>query len=241
MCGVCDGPCPFWNVRACLPLLRRYYHGKRGVRRWLRSAVRRHRSIYRYIAASAGVRFLVDSSKNVAWHRAQLRWKAQWRGVQPTLLYLARDGRAVVNSYLRKYPERTIASVTQWWMRDKVERDQLWKDFPGPRYRMRYEDLAQNPSVEIRKLCAFLGVSFQPAMIDFWNFDHHLIGGNRVTRSQLNSDVTPGSWHTGYYDGPPTIRLDLRWREELAPDAQEHFERYAGALNRELRFEGLGC
>ena len=238
LCGVCGSACPFWNTRPIVPLLGSYFAGGRGARRLLVAAVRRHRSIYRYLARSAGVHILVDSSKDVRWYRRQLHFTRHWRRVEPILVYLVRDGRAVVNSVLRKYPERSISSVTERWIEDKKERDRLWTDFPGARYRLRYEELALHPNIETRKLCAFIDVPFEPDMIHFWEFDHHLIGGNRVTRSQVRRGVSPGEWHNGYYDQPPAIRLDLRWKTELPSTFQEHFERVAGDFNRELRFDG---
>ena len=37
---------------------------------------------------------------------------------------------------------------------------------------MRYEDLAADPAAETRRLCEFLGVDWEPTMLDYGRFDH---------------------------------------------------------------------
>jgi Sulfotransferase family len=37
---------------------------------------------------------------------------------------------------------------------------------------VRYEDLAADPAAETRRLCEFLGVAWEPAMLDYGRFDH---------------------------------------------------------------------
>lgn len=41
-----------------------------------------------------------------------------------------------------------------------------------PGHTVRYEDLASDPVTETRRLCAFLGVEWEPGMVDYGAFDH---------------------------------------------------------------------
>ncbi|WP_412545754.1 hypothetical protein [Maricaulis sp. MIT060901] len=71
-------------------------------------------------------------------------------GGVPALLFLTRDGRAVVNSRIRKYPERDPSDQIRQWA-DKIGTSEtLFNAFDGPKMRVRYEKLATGPEVVTR-------------------------------------------------------------------------------------------
>lgn len=41
-----------------------------------------------------------------------------------------------------------------------------------PGFTVRYEELTAEPETVVRELCGFLGVPFQPAMLDYGRFGH---------------------------------------------------------------------
>lgn len=85
--------------------------------------------------------------------------------------------------------------------------------------RVRYEDLATRPEREVKRICAFLGMDYQPTMLDFCSVTHHVVNGNRM-RAQKDS----------------RIRLDCGWEAEMDTAVRKYFDRNAGAINRRLGY-----
>lgn len=242
ICGICNEDCRFWLGSASTRILLRHCSRGLNIRSLMGEACRYQRSIYAYLAEWFGYSILVDSSKYPAWIRRQLRYRRHRKEMTPFLLHLTRDGRAVINSHIRKYPERGVKKITEEWIRLTKEILNLYEGFDGPRYRVAYEDLASRPDETISEICRFLGVDYVPSMLSFWEHEHHNIDGNAGTRSLIASKnkpvVKPGVWHNGYYDNMGrAIKLDLRWKEELAANSLEYFEKHAGDLNRSFRYD----
>lgn len=89
--------------------------------------------------------------------------------------------------YLLRHPAATAASWTNAhpnWPADRIEKDVLRYMRALERVRtahdggltVRYEDLTTQPEVEIERLCAFIGVDAEPAMIDYGQADHGSFG-----------------------------------------------------------------
>jgi hypothetical protein len=88
-------------------------------------------------------------------------------------------------------------------------------------FRLRYEDLAQNPEATGRRLCEFAGLAFEPAMLDLSLATRHMVNGNDTRFAPAKG-----------------FRLDERWRSELTVEDLEYFERYGGgSMNRRLGYE----
>ena len=91
-------------------------------------------------------------------------------------------------------------------------------------------------------------------MLQYWQKDHHMIAGNLGPRllifkyrEQFGGDEI-GYWsevnkddkyvNQSYYDQLGlTIRMDLRWKEELSEAQQDEFEVIAGDLNQRYAYE----
>lgn len=248
ICGICEQSCKYWKESASLPTLHRYFCQGWSLKIIRRELYRYHRSIYSYLANWFNYSIFVDSSKNPDWIRSQLRYRRNWQSMTPILIHLTRDGRAVINSFLRKFPELGIEKITHRWLRSTSQHIKLYKKFDGPKFSIAYESLASRPEKMVRELCQFLDIEFFPDMLNYWEHEHHQIGGNTGARSLISQEsnenrkikpVKPGDWHEGYYKNMgKTIKLDLRWKQELPPAYQEYFERHAGELNRLFSFNG---
>lgn len=66
-----------------------------------------------------------------------------------------------------------------------------------------YRDLATDTAVELRRLDAWIELPFEPAQIEYWQFDHH--GSQKVRYDWVKEQKK-----TGYFD--------LRWKEFFAPE-----------------------
>jgi hypothetical protein len=246
-CNFCQDNCPYWHHKIELSVLRRYLGKKHKIVDSFRS--RFEKSLHFYLSERFGSDILIDSSKSVAWIAAQISQSQPGKNIQPILLYVVRDGRAVVNSYLRKYPERGIEGVTLEWKHKIEEMNAYYRAFAFKKYIVRYENLVLEPVRILRELCELLDIPFEAKMQDYWASDHHTIAGNAGTRlmvekyralsSQNPADIAPTghSWHKSYYDKLPVgIYLDLRWKEELSAENQQYFASLAGELNRPFEY-----
>ncbi len=222
VCKLCGEGCPLWSSFS-----------------WDRGA-----PLYAQISITTGRPVVIDSTKNVAWIGERLAELER----PPALIFLERDGRAVINSRIRKYPDRPVERLIDDW-RVQIERTQeLYEAFRGRRCRLRYEELASDAEGVVRRLCGLLELPFEPAMLAFERHEHHPLGGNNgaqylVARSRFEDpgaafvELLPRN-RRYYLEHEAAIRLDLRWRSELAPRHRSLFERLAGDVNRDLRWEG---
>jgi hypothetical protein len=258
ICGICIGRCRFWDDRASYGVLRRFFSRRTPYRKIIAKLMQWTNNPYKYIFMWSQKNLVIDSSKQPGWFRARMKPHYTWSGMTPYLVYLCRDGRAVVNSYFRKYPERGIANIVTNWKNQIMKMNDFYQAFPADhRIKVRYEELATDPDKTLGVLCRFLGVDFESAMLRYWEHDHHTLMGNLGTktliyryRSQQESstsafleELNRGDRYfaSGYYGGEGLqIRLDVRWREELSREQVDAFEAMGGDVNAEWAWEGDG-
>lgn len=219
-CKICGDDCAFWNGF-----------------RWDTS-----RGLYEQVAAHSGARIIVDSSKKPDWISARAG-ELRSGGHEARLIILTRDGRAVVNSRLRKYPGREPAGQIAEWMEQIEAAHALAGVFPGPVLYLAYEELATDPEQTARRLANFVGAPYDPSMLAFSSREHHPLGGNNgtqfiATRGRPGgAGLEPGARSAAYYrDHPDEIRLDLRWKDEFSPEHAALFEDMAGVLNQPMKW-----
>jgi len=220
-CKVCGETCPVWSD----------FH-------WDQA-----RPLYRQVARHTGSRIIVDSTKNPAWISARSK-ELMDDDDRAVLIFLKRDGRAVLNSRFRKYPDRDAASQIQSWM-DQIEASRaLFEAFTGPKIAIRYEELATRPEAVVREICAVADIAYHPDMLAFQDGDSHPMGGNTGTqfvaaRDKVADDpdailkLTPRT-HDYYARHAGDIRLDLRWKTEMSEDNFALFNTLAGGFNADM-------
>ncbi|MEM9002337.1 MAG: sulfotransferase [Cyanobacteria bacterium P01_F01_bin.86] len=189
---------------------------------------------------------LVDSSKYPDWVTRQLDASEFRRGpLQAYVIHAVRDGRAVLNSYLRAFPELTVESVSKRWLKNLEDCEHLYNTLPTDRrLQVRYESLATNPNDVMRQVCAFLEVPFEPEMLAYWQHDHHYIAGSRSAKALIaryrNQPVPSNTQevHGEYYSNMElTIKLDQRWKNELEAEKVEQFYEIVGDRNRPFEWD----
>jgi Sulfotransferase family len=224
VCRLCGSNCPVWGD--------------------LR--VEEGEDLYEVLSRRTKRPIVFDSSKGITWIRHQMK---HLRGAVPLrLIVLTRDGRAVVNSRLRKRPEISARQHATAWTEQMRGIEDLASNWPGSVHRLRYEELTSRPERTVRALADFLGVAFDPGMLDPWNSDQHPLGGNagplllllrEHARSAVAGVISPDQKTRDWYDAHPRgILLDLRWKRELGTDELAVFEEVAGERNRAYAWEG---
>jgi hypothetical protein len=148
-------------------------------------------------------------------------------------VHIIRDGRDVCLSVLNwNKAERTVGRYASW-EEDPVSTTALWWERkvrkgredgaalgPGLYHEMLYEDLVEDQERECKRLCEFLGVPYDDAMIRFHEGRERVKPGRSAKSAWLR--VTSG----------------LRdWRTEMCTGDVERFEAAAGNLLEELGYE----
>ena len=84
-----------------------------------------------------------------------------------TIIHLIRDGRSCAVSRVRRWGARSIPELAHGWCfaaNSTREAGRLY----GDRYReVRYEDLVRAPEAALRNVCSWIGVPFDPVMLDY--------------------------------------------------------------------------
>lgn len=140
-------------------------------------------------------------------------------------VHLIRDGRDVSLSLAESFergPQSAAQGALYWSARVDAGRRQ--GDAVGPdRYlELRYEELVADPEPELRRMCGFLGLAFEPAMLE---------PGVRAER--IAAGYPEAADHRNLAR-PLAARRD--WRRQMDPAAVRDFELIAGPLLDELGY-----
>lgn len=196
---------------------------------------------YSFISQRLNKPVLVDSSKYPDWVESKIKTKEFRQGpLQAYIIHAVRDGRAVLNSYLRAYPELTVEAISDRWLKNLAYSQRIYENFPADRkMRVRYEELATDPEGTMRSVCRRLGMPFEPSMLEYWKHEHHYIAGSRSARAMIaryrNQPVQAEvqAVHGDYYAKMDLgIKLDQRWKQELAPEKLARFYELIGDRNQ---------
>jgi len=123
---------------------------------------------------------VVDSSKSP--DRAELLGKS--KNIKPVIVHLVRDGKAVTWSYMRKY--KKVLSFMWRWFSSNIKTEIIKRRNNFDYIFIRYEDLVRNPKKTVKKILFKVGLKYESGMVDFRNFTHHEIGGNRMRFKKSN-------------------------------------------------------
>jgi len=193
-------------------------------------------SFYDIVSRVSRSPVLVDSSKGV--RRVKILCFER-PDVPYRVIHLVRDGRGVVLSAMKKTysseipviedseiksgkkdyvaPQpKTALQASKTWLKTNLVTLFILRSLPKRNWlRIRYEDLCTDPAGELKRICRFIGISYEEQILDFRSAEHHNIGGN------------PSRWRK---DG---IRKPSRsWLKSMSESDMKTFERTAGWLNR---------
>ena len=181
----------------------------------LRSAISNASLLYSAIASSWGKTTLVDSSKNV--HKALALHEAMPDKVK--ILYLTRDGRGVF--YSRRTSNFSRAEALSGWYRYNRRAERLLSRHVPERslLRLRYEEIVGNQEQQAQRICAFLGVEFEPEMLTLKPAQSHMVNGNDMRLK-----------------GTQQLKLDERWKTGLVGDDLNWFRKNERGMNARLGY-----
>ena len=179
-------------------------------KQWIRENLR----VYDALRIQSGRRVIVDSSKG--FRIAAGLYRSHSSGTR--ILFLSRDGRGVVASYIRS--GLTLKESVKSW-KVYYERGMRWMEnnvAPEHVLHVHYEKLVNDPTSELVRIFQFLQLPAAPEFDDQKRAQGHILAGNRGT---LRSSG---------------ISSDDRWRRELTENQLDYFWNVAGSLMGRLGY-----
>jgi hypothetical protein len=143
-------------------------------------------------------------------------------------VHIVRDGRDACLSFLamRRRPRlnlsrpRGVAGFAAQWQMEITDARAFGASLSGERYlELRYEDLVRDPRSQLQRVCAFLALDFDEAMLEY----HRAVDPSLLTDHPLLA-------------GPPRPPRSS-WREGLPLADLRRFEAIAGDLLDDLGYE----
>jgi len=152
-----------------------------------------------------------------------LRWFLDAR-----FLHIIRDGRDACLSQLKQdfgfddcLPCAEAWREQVWWVRNIGQ-----VMGPARYFELRYEDLTEDAECWLRRICDFLGLSYSPAMLNYHQRVEHSVPESKRHLWPLLAE-------------PPKAENSFRWKAEMSGSLRIAFEKRAGQVLRELRYETL--
>lgn len=99
-------------------------------------------------------------------------------------IYLVRDGRQLVESYLRKNKNKSYLQGITEFLQTSFS-NFYFDDKAKYVLNIRYEDLMQDPKKYLKIFSSFIEIDYSDAALCYWNYNHHLVGGNPGTIATL--------------------------------------------------------
>jgi hypothetical protein len=149
---------------------------------------------------------------------------------KPLYVHLFRDGRDVALSFKKAIVgEKHMYHIARQWKQEQDASIELYEKLGSERvFRLRYEDLLQNPQGELKRLCAFLDVEYSEAAMSYHESDE--------SRETANSGLM---WQNVVK--PVLSDNHSKFLKELSEDDIKIFEQVAGdtleKLGYTLQFE----
>jgi hypothetical protein len=134
------------------------------------------------------------------------------------------------------------AEQAAWWVKRNHKSRAQAEKLGGDRYiEARYEDLVRDPEPQLRRICEFIELDFDPAMLTYYERAAERL---EEMAGALRKDGTHAEQEAGYRidnhkpttKPPDPAKLD-KWRREMSPEDLKAYDDVAGDLLRELGYE----
>jgi thioesterase domain-containing protein len=199
------------------------------------------RAFYREMQESVENRLLIDKTPSYALDPATLA-RAEEDFEEPLYIHLLRQPFGMIASFEKAhleqvffrhphpFPSRRLAELI-WTVSHQNIRAHLERVPPGRRHFVRFEDLVRDPRPTLERLCAFLGVWFDPGMLDPYDDKRRkmtdgvhelsrMVGDVRFHEHRRINPETAESWRAMYEEdflGEPTREVAVSLGYEAQP------------------------
>jgi hypothetical protein len=186
------------------------HHSK--IKRDAEAAVDNCEALARVVTELENTRMFADATKN--YHH--LRPLSRRTDIDLRLIHLIRDGRGVVDSWMKHKNVKDIKKAAGFWLHNNtaIERAMSYHFPTSFALTVRLEDICRDPDKEMHRIGSFLGLSPQFKTSNIDNRTFHIIG-NSMRLKPIEA-----------------VRLDEKWRRNLTPAELDAFNAIAGPMNR---------
>ncbi len=161
-----------------------------------------------------------------------------------------RDGRAVAESFARKHPDQAFFDIVRDWLAPSFNNFAFDPANPDSLC-LRYEDVLKDQAGMLEHVGRFLGLTYDPTALRFWEHEHHPAAGNAgpimmIRMHQENALPLPGSgrdkaFYIEQYQKTienPNHRFESHsWADRLSSRERFIFDVIAGKKNESLGYE----
>ncbi|MFQ5456012.1 MAG: sulfotransferase [Nitrospirota bacterium] len=158
-----------------------------------------------------GSEHFFDASKS----SNMLKYLPKVRNINFKVIFLIRDARSLICSYMTRYPQIAIHEAANIWLKSTNQREAILKSYISPDrlIRIRYEDLCQETEATLKQIYNFIGVEDYPLSLPIKAEDHHILG-NKMRLGIIQE-----------------IRLDEKWKTRFNDKQRAIIETIAGRQN----------
>ena len=155
-------------------------------------------------------------------------------------IHLIRDGRDVALSILKQHwgPQTIEAAAEKW--RSRVLRGRAQQPYLGFYLEVKFEDLVLHTERELRRICEFIDLEFDPAMLGYHETAEQRL--QEKARALPRAHGEPQSAekrlmsHAKTFE-PPNPELIGTWRKRMSTADRAAYEALAGDLLAEIGYE----
>lgn len=174
-----------------------------------------------------------------------LKQERNFRNLDPDryqikLLHLIRDPRGWFASVKRRGNTDVVKEINRWITENTAMYNLAQQH--GLEYMVGcYDYLATMPEEYFPKLCSFVGTDYEPQALEYWNFEHHGLGGlNGAGYNVLEKYKSAGA-HTAdesfYKMNAGKNFYDQRWKEQLSSEELGVFRKDESLNNLLMKFD----
>jgi len=155
-------------------------------------------------------------------------------------VHLIRDGRDVALSVLKQqWGPQTVEAAAEKW-RSRVLRGRAQQPYLGFYMEVKFEDLVLHTERELRRICEFVELDFDPAMLGYHETAEKRLQEKARALPRAHGEAQSAekrlASHAKTFE-PPNPDLIGTWRHKMSPEDRASYESLAGDLLAELGYE----
>ena len=155
-------------------------------------------------------------------------------------IHMIRDGRDVALSVLPlNFGPSTVTEAAELWVK-RVSTGRRQANAANHYTEVTYEDVIADTEATLRRVCEFLDLGFDPAMLAYHERADERLAEKARDLEKEGGRTQPAAARVASHalasEAPRTDRIG-RWRREMSPEDVAEYERIAGPLLAELGYE----